>query len=170
VDKSSHKQDAYYIELNVFIMVQQLACRIDALLDKQEGNLIYMVGYVVRSKRFQVIALGCVLFASRRGVKQVRGKHNQGPEHLLDDSRQDIAVLAESKTAERRMKNELATGRKYVKGGAHRNAQTISSTTTVPAPTSQMLMLVRRALALSSSSGHLSGKSFEMSILSVLAS
>jgi hypothetical protein len=32
-----------------------------------------------------------------------------------------------------------------------------------------MLLLVRRALAPSSSSGHLSGKSFEMRVLSVLA-
>jgi hypothetical protein len=141
-----------------------------ALLDKQEGNLIYMVGYAVMPKHFQVITLRCVLFASGQGVKQVHGKRNWGPERLLNDSHQDIAVLAESRTAEQRMKNELATRRKYVKGGAHRNAQTISSTTTVPAPTSQMLMLVRRALVPSSSSGHLSGKSFEMSILSMLAS
>jgi hypothetical protein len=111
-----------------------------------------------------------LLGASRRGVKQVRGKSDQGSERLLDDSRQDIAVLAESRTAERRVKSELATGRKHAKGGAHRNARTISSTTTVPAPTSRMLMLARRALAPSSSSGHLSGKSFEMSVLSVLAS
>lgn len=111
-----------------------------------------------------------LLGASRRGVKQVRGKRDQGSERLLDDSRQDIAVLAESRTAERRVKSQLATGRKYPKDGAHRNARTISSTTTVPAPTSRMLLLVRRALALPSSSGHLSGKSFEMSVLSVLAS
>jgi hypothetical protein len=51
-----------------------------------------------------------------------------------------------------------------------RNARTISSTTTVPAPTSRMLLLARRALEASSSSGHLSGKSFEISVLSVLAS
>ena len=54
--------------------------------------------------------------------------------------------------------------------GTHRNARTISSTTTVPAPTSRMLLLARRALTPSSSSGHLSGKSFEMRVLSVLAS
>jgi len=42
-----------------------------------------------------------LLGASRRGVKQVRGKRDQGSERLLDDSRQDIAVLAESRTAER---------------------------------------------------------------------
>lgn len=40
----------------------------------------------------------------------------------------------------------------------------------MPAPTSRMLLLARRAFAPSSSSGHLSGKSFEMSVLSVLAS
>ena len=42
-----------------------------------------------------------LLSARRRGVKQVRGKRDQGPERLLDDSRQDIAVLAESRTAKR---------------------------------------------------------------------
>jgi len=111
-----------------------------------------------------------LLGASRRGVKQVRSKRDQGSERLLDDSRQDIAVLAESRIAKRRVKNQLATGRKHAMDGAHRNARTISSTTTVPAPTSRMLLLVRRALAPSSSSGHLSGKSFEMSVLSALAS
>jgi len=45
-----------------------------------------------------------LLGARRRGVKQVRGKRDQGPERLLDDSRQDFAVLAESRTAEWRMK------------------------------------------------------------------
>jgi hypothetical protein len=110
-----------------------------------------------------------LLGASRRRVKQVRGKRDQGSERLLDNSRQDIAVLAES-TAERRVKSQLTTEREHSKDGAHRNARTISSTTTVPAPTSRMLLLVRRALAPSRSSGHLSGKSFEMSVLSVLAS
>jgi hypothetical protein len=42
-----------------------------------------------------------LLGASGRGVKRVRGKRDQGSERLLDDSRQDIAVLAESRTAER---------------------------------------------------------------------
>jgi len=54
-----------------------------------------------------------LLGASRRGVKQIRGKRDQGSERLLDDSRQDIAVLAESRIAKRRVKNQLATGRKH---------------------------------------------------------
>jgi hypothetical protein len=57
-----------------------------------------------------------LLGASRRGVKQVRSKRDQGTERLLDDSRQDIAVLAESRTAERseesaRYREETREGR-----------------------------------------------------------
>ena len=100
----------------------------------------------------------------------VHGKCDQGSKYLLDDGCQDITVLAESRIAERRVKSQLATVRKHVKDRAHWNAWIILSATTVPAPTSWMLLVVRRALVLSSGSGHLFRKSFEMRVLSILAS
>jgi len=115
-----------------------------------------------------------LLGASRRGVEQVRSERDQNRERLLDHGRQDVALLAESKSAEPRVSEPPGMYAEYggrgEGGGTHRNARTISSTTTVPAPTSRMLLLARRALAASSRSGHFSGKSFEMSVLRVLAS
>jgi hypothetical protein len=123
-----------------------------------------------------------LLSTTRRRVEQVRGERDEDPERLLDDSRQDLGLLTEPKpVAELRVSQQPESG--YTRGrrrmggrrgkekkGAHRNARTISSTTTVPAPTSRMLLLARRALAPLSNSGHFSGKSYEMSDLSVLAS
>ena len=111
-----------------------------------------------------------LLGASGWRVEQVRGEGHQGPECLLDDGRQDVGLLAESKPAEPSQPAAWYIPHRQQGKGTHRNARTISSTTTVPAPTSRMLLLARRALTPSSSSGHLSGKSFEMSVLSVLAS
>ena len=116
-----------------------------------------------------------LLGASRRGVEQVRSERDQDRECLLDDSRQDVALLAESKPAKPRVNEQPEMYAEYGGRGegeerTHRNARTISSTTTVPAPTSRMLLLARSALAPSSRSGHFSGKSCEMSVLSVLAS
>ena len=54
--------------------------------------------------------------ASRRGVEQAGGKGDQGSEHLLDDGRQDIALLAKSRSAERKVKSQLAIGRNHAKG------------------------------------------------------
>ena len=46
-----------------------------------------------------------LLGASRRGVKQVGGKRDQGSEGLLDDSRQDLAILSESRATKRSEKS-----------------------------------------------------------------
>ncbi len=49
-----------------------------------------------------------LLGASRWRVKQVRGERDQNSERLLDDARQDIAVLAESRTTEWRVERSAS--------------------------------------------------------------
>jgi hypothetical protein len=106
-----------------------------------------------------------LLGTGRWRVEQISGKRDEGRKRLLNNAGQNFALLAETIQPVR-----VGTMLGEEETRAYRNARTISSTTTVPAPTSRMLLLARSALAPPSSSGHLSGKSCEMSVLSVLAS